>query len=81
MTVGLILNQAYDQAATELSEDYDPTEYVIILPNCGGFVSRKYGACNTNRAATITVVNGNSSVAGSYQGESPVEAVFRLLNT
>ena len=81
MTVGLILNQAYDQAATELSEDYDPAEYVIILPDWGGFVSRKYGARNTNRAAAITVVNGDSSVAGSYQGESSVEAVFRLLNT
>lgn len=62
MTVALILNQACDQAATELPPDYDPAECVIILPDWGGFVSRKYGANNTGRAAAITVVNRDSSV-------------------
>ena len=79
MTVSLILNQAYDRAATELPPDYDPAEYVIILPDWGGLVSRKYDVRNTNRAAAITVVD--SSVAGSYQGERPVEAVLDLLGS
>jgi len=80
MTVSLILNQAYDQAATELPPDYDPADYVVITPNWGGFVSRKYGARNTGRAAAIAVVSGDSSVAGPYQGERPVEAVLNFLD-
>ena len=36
-----MLNQAYDRAATELPPDYAPAEYVVILPDWGGFVSRK----------------------------------------
>ena len=35
MTVALILNQAFDQAATELPPNYDPTDYVVILPDWG----------------------------------------------
>jgi len=80
MTIALILNQAYDRATTELPLDYDPADYVVILPDWGGFVSRKYGARNTGRAAAIAVVSGDSSVAGSYQGERPVEAVLELLD-
>ena len=79
MSVSLILNQAYDRAAEELPPDADPAEYVIILPDWNGRVSRAYGARNTGRAAAIVVVDEDSNVAVSYQGERPVEAVIGAL--
>lgn len=39
--MSLILNQAYDRAAEALPPDADPAEYVIILPDWGGLVSRE----------------------------------------
>jgi hypothetical protein len=33
MSVGLILNQAYERTAEELPPDADPAEYVVILPD------------------------------------------------
>jgi hypothetical protein len=54
---------------------------VIILPDWNGRVSRAYGARNTGRAAAIVVVDEDSNVALSYQGERPVEAVLGALGS
>ena len=79
MTVGLVLSSAYEQATWEVPEGVDPAEYVVILPDWGGRVSRLYGVRNTGRAAAIVVVDEDSNVALSYQGERPVEAVLEAL--
>ncbi len=79
MTVSLVLGSAYDQATRELPPDVDPADYLIILPDWGGRVSREYGARNTGRAAAIAVVDEDSNVTLSYQGERPVEAVLGAL--
>ena len=62
--MSLILNQAYDRAAEELPPDADPAEYVVT---------------NTGRAAAIVVLDEDGSVATSYQGERPVEAVLEVI--
>lgn len=79
MTVGLVLGSAYEQASRELPPDVDPADYLVILPDWGGRISRDYGVRNTGRAAAIVVVDENSETVGSYQGERPVEAVLALL--
>ena len=78
MTVGLVLGQAYEKTATELPLDADPAEYIVILPDWGGRVSRAYGA-RRERAATIVVVDKDSNIVSFYQGERPVEAVLEIL--
>lgn len=80
MTIGLVLSSAYERAIREeLPSDVDPGEYVIICPDWGGMVSRKYHARKTGRAAAIVVIDEDSNIAGSYQGERPVEAVLGML--
>lgn len=79
MTVGLVLGGAYEQATRELPPDVDPADYLVILPDWGGRVSRDYGVRNTGRAAAIVVVDEDSNVTVSYQGERPVEAVLGAL--
>ena len=79
MSVGLILGQAYDRAAQELPPGADPAEYVVILPDWGGLVSRRYDVGNTGRAAAIVVLDEDGSVAASYQGERPVETVLEVI--
>ncbi len=79
MTVGLVLGSAYEQATRELPSDVDPAEYLVILPDWGGRVGRDYGVRNTGRAAAIVVVDEDSEVIGSYQGERPVGAVLGML--
>ena len=79
MSVGLILGQAYDRAAGELPPGADPAEYVVILPDWGGLVSRRYDVGNTGRAAAIVVLDEEGSVVTSYQGERPVETVLEVI--
>ena len=79
MTVGLVLGGAYEQAAGELPPGVDPADYLVILPDWGGRVSRNYGVRNTGRAAAIVVVDEASDIDVSYQGERPVEAVLEAL--
>ena len=79
MTVGSVLCSAYEQAARELPPDVDPADYLVLLPDWGGRVSRDYGVRNTGRAAAIVVLDGDSNVALSYQGERPVGAVLEAL--
>jgi hypothetical protein len=79
MSVGLILGQAYDRAAEELPPGADPAEYVVILPDWGGLVSRRYDVGNTGRAAAMVVLDEEGSVAASYQGERPVETVLEVI--
>lgn len=81
ISVSLILNQAYDRAVEEVPPGVDPSEYVVILPDWGGRVSRAYGVRNTGRAAAIVVVDEDSNVALAYQGERPVEAVLAALGS
>ena len=79
ISVGLILGQAYDRASEELPPEADPAEYVVILPDWGGLVSRRYDVGNTGRAAAIVVLDEDGSVAASYQGERPVETVLEVI--
>jgi hypothetical protein len=79
VSVSLILNQAYDRAAEELPPDADPADYVVILPDWGGLVSRQYDVGNTGRAAAIVVLDEVGNVAASYEGERPVETVLGVI--
>ncbi len=80
MTVGLVLGSAYEQAAGELPPGVDPVDYLVILPDWNGRVSRDYGVRNTSRAAAIVVVDEDANITVSYQGERPVEAVLEALD-
>ena len=79
LTVGLVLGSAYEQATRELPPDVDPADYLVILPDWGGRVSRDYGVRNTGRAAAIVIVDEGSNVILSSQGERPVAAVLEVL--
>jgi hypothetical protein len=79
MSVGLILGRAYDRVAEELPPDVNPAEYVVILPDGGGLVSRRYDVGNTGRAAAIVVLDEQGRVASSYQGEPPSETVLEVI--
>lgn len=79
LTVGLVLNGAYETAAASLPEEAEPSDYVVILPDWNGMVSREYGAQRTGRSAVVVVVDRDSRVALSYRGERPVEPVLEAI--
>jgi hypothetical protein len=81
LSVSLVLNTAYATATAELPPNADPADYVVILPDWNGRVSREYGARDTGRAAVVVVVDEDSNVAVAYRGEHPVETVLKALES
>lgn len=79
MTVGIVLAQAYERASEELPDGADPEDYILILPDWGGVVSRRFGVRNTGRAAAVAVIDEEWNLAGTYQGQDPAGVVLDLL--
>lgn len=82
-----ILDQVYDMAARQMLEaggdevppGYGPADYIFLLPDWDGKVSRAFNARNTDKAAAIVVIDGRGLVVGSYQGPAPGPATLDLV--
>lgn len=78
-TVWIVLRGAYERAASQLPSGAGPEEYVMILPDWGGRVTRAFGLRDTGRAAAVAVIDGGGRVAGVHQGERLAETALGLL--
>lgn len=83
LTASIVIGQAYEKAAREvacegLSRD-DPADYVLILQDWGGLISRRFGVRGVGREAAVVVIDENAGIAGFYQGREPAETVLRML--
>jgi hypothetical protein len=80
----VIIGQAYDEkgareVAREEPSGVDPAEYVLILQDWGGLISRRFGVRGDGREATVVIIDENSDIVGFYQGGGPMEDVLRML--
>lgn len=79
-TVWIVLRQAYESTALELPAGFEPEEYMMILPACGGRVTRAFGLWETGRvAAAVAVVDGGGRISGVSQGRYPAETALGFL--
>ena len=74
------LEQAYDQAAREIPKGYNPVDYVFLLPDWNGSVTKTFKAKGTDKAAAIVVIDPAGRVTGSYQGPQPGSATLALVS-
>lgn len=73
------LEQVYEQASQEMPKGLDPADYIFLLPDWNGKVTKAFGAKNTDKAAAIVVIDGRGMIVGSYQGPQPGAAALRLV--
>ncbi len=74
-----LLEQAYDQAAREIPKGYDPADYVYLLPDWSGAVTKAFRVKDTGKAVAVVVIDPQGRVAGSYQGPQPGPATLSLV--
>ena len=74
-----LLEQAYDQAAREIPKGYNPADYVFLLPDWTGAVTKAFKAKDTGKMAAVVVIDPQGQVAGSYQGPQPGPAALSLV--
>ena len=83
LTASVMVGQAYEKAAREVvregSPGVDPAEYILILQDWGGLISRRFGVRGVGREAAVVVIDERAEIAGFYQGREPVAAVLRML--
>lgn len=78
LTASMMIGQAYERASREIPP-VDPADYVLILQDWGGLISRKFGIREVNREAAVVVIDENANTSGFYEGREPVEAVLGAL--
>lgn len=74
-----MLRQAYEKTAAELPPGVDPEEYVMILPDWGGRITRSFGLRDTGLVAAVAMIDGDGWVSGVHQGEGLAELVLEWL--
>ncbi len=83
LTASMMIGQAYEKAARgvarEATSGVDPAEYVLILQDWGGLISRRFGVRGVGREAVVVVIDENADIVGFYQGNEPGEDVLRSL--
>ena len=70
LTASVMIGQAYEKAVREVAREgpsrVDPTEYVLILQDWGGLISRRFGVRSVGREAVVVVIDGNADIVGFY---------------
>lgn len=74
-----LLEQAYDQAARQIPQGYDPADYVYLLPDWNGAVTKAFRVAHPDKTAAFVVIDDAGQVVGSYQGPEPGPVALGLI--
>lgn len=73
------LKHAYAEASKFVPAGFDPADYVIILPDWSGAVTKAFGVGNVDREGEVVVIDGMGRLVGKHRGQQPGQAALSLL--
>jgi prolycopene isomerase len=73
------MTKSYQEVVDRLPEGLSGEDYVIILPDWDGSVTRALGLKKVNRTAAVVVTDESGAIVGTYQGNEPTTAALSLL--
>ncbi len=79
--VEAFISDAYEEASQELPEGWTARDYLLILPDWDGKVTRAFGLSHTDRNAGVAVVDSQGDIVGVYQGRDLVVQAQSLLES
>lgn len=74
-----MVNREYKKAAEGLKDDQAPEDFIIILADWNGQMTKALGFKDTNKQVGLTVLDADGHVLNTYQGNDPMEDIFPLL--
>jgi hypothetical protein len=77
--IKLALKRAYKAAAQGVPQDFDPADYVMILPDWTGRVAQQFGIGGTDKAAAVVLVDRAGKVQGVLQGSNLADQTINVL--
>ncbi|MEZ4770745.1 MAG: hypothetical protein R2844_20290 [Caldilineales bacterium] len=66
-----LLEQAYDQAASQIPDGYDPADYVFLLPDWNGSLYKAFGVKNAEKIAALVIIDGEGTWWAATRARSP----------
>ena len=78
--VETVLKRAYSEASSYVPAGLDPADYVVILPDWSGKVTKAFGVGNVDKEAALVVIDGRGMLVGGYQGMQPGRAAIEFLS-
>jgi hypothetical protein len=73
------MGNGYGQAEKMLPQPLSPVDYVVILPDWSGSVTRSFGIDNVGEAPALIFIDTAGVVRDRYQGVAPGKAAQRIL--
>ncbi|MBC8330722.1 MAG: NAD(P)/FAD-dependent oxidoreductase [Anaerolineae bacterium] len=75
------MKSSYEEAAANLPAGYASEDYVIILPDWDGEVTKAAGLKDVNQMAGVVMLDADGNLIGVYQGEAAVESALDLVKS
>lgn len=70
------MRESYNKASGSLPQGENPQDYVIILPDWDGSITKSFNLGDTSKTVGLAVLNAQGSVVGTYQGsESEIKVI------
>lgn len=73
------MDKGYRDGAQQMSAGLDPVDYILILPDWDGSVTKSTGFVNLGSAPGVALVGQDGAVLGKVQGTDPAADVMDLL--
>ncbi len=74
------IKDAYEEACQELPAKWPARDYLLLLPDWDGKITKAFGFSDTDKTAGVAVLNANAELVGIYQGKDLVAQTLALLD-
>ena len=74
-----MIGREYKKAAQELKADQPPEDYVVLLADWNGGMTKALGFKNTDKTAGLAVFDSSGYLVDKYQGDEPQDALLSIL--
>jgi len=77
--VEAFIASAYEEACKKLPKGWTPRDYLLLLPDWDGKLSKAFGINNSDHTAGVAVLDSKGSLVGVYQGKDLAAKTMALL--
>ena len=74
-----IMNNAVKAEIKEIPKQYDPAEYILLLPDWSARVAKGYQVEDVDKNVALIMIDADGIIQGSYQGDHPAEGALELI--
>ena len=73
------MRNSYEKATKEIPSGEKPQDYIVILPDWDGSVTKASGLIDTGKTVGLAALDRQGNIVGIYQGDEPGQHVLALL--